>query len=265
MSQQRLTALVTGASAGIGKAFADVFARYGFNLILTARREERLKAVADEISARHKVEVIVIPADLADPRAPEILVANIHARGLRVDALVNNAGYGVPGAYATTTWGDQRDFIQVLTTAPCALTHLVLPGMIERKQGYVVNVASLAGFLPGTAGSALYGASKSFMIQFSRSLNMELQAHKVHVTAVCPGYTYSEFHDVMGARAQVSRMPKFFWMTAEAVAEEGYAAVMRNKPVVVNGAINRSIAALAKYLPDSAAFSIMKARSGFNR
>jgi short-subunit dehydrogenase len=265
MSQQNLTALVTGASAGIGKAFADVFARYGFNLVLTARREERLREVAQELSARHKIEATVIAADLADPLAPEALVADIHRRGLKVDALINNAGYGVPGAYATTAWRDQRDFIQVLTTAPCALTHLVLPGMIERKQGYIVNIASLAGFMPGTAGSALYGASKSFMIQFSRSLNMELQAHKVHVTAVCPGFTYSEFHDVMGVRGQVSRMPKFFWMTAEAVAEEGYAAVMKNKPVHVNGAVNKSIAALVKYLPDGTAFSIMKARSGFNR
>jgi short-subunit dehydrogenase len=265
MSQQRLTALVTGASAGIGKAFADVFARYGFNLVVTARREERLNDVAREIMDRHKVEVSVITADLADPLAPMQLVEEIHRRGLKVDALVNNAGYGVPGAYATTAWRDQRDFIQVLTTAPCALTHLVLPGMVERKQGYIVNVASLAGFLPGTAGSALYGASKAFMIQFSRSLNMELRAHNVHVTAVCPGYTRSEFHDVMGVRDRVSRMPGFMWMTADAVAEQGYAAVMSNKPVLVNGAVNRTIAAIAKYLPDSAVFSIMKAQSGFNR
>ena len=265
MSQQRLTALVTGASAGIGRAFADVFARYGFNLVITARREDRLSAVAQEISSRHHVDVSVITADLADPQAPEVLVGEIHRRGLKVDALVNNAGYGVPGAYATTAWRDQRDFIQVLTTAPCALTHLVLPGMVERKQGYIVNVASLAGFLPGTAGSALYGASKAFMIQFSRSLNMELRAHNVHVTAVCPGYTRSEFHDVMGVRDRVSRMPGFMWMTADAVAEQGYAAVMSNKPVLVNGAVNRTIAAIAKYLPDSAAFSIMKAQSGFNR
>jgi len=134
--------------------------------------------------------------------------------------------------------------------------------MIERRQGYIINIASLAGILPGSAGGTLYAASKSFMIQFSRSLNMEVQAHNVNVTAVCPGFTYSEFHDVTGTRAQVSRMPKFMWMTADAVAEEGYAAVMRNRPVVVNGRVNRGIATLAKYLPDSVAFSIMKAQSG---
>jgi short-subunit dehydrogenase len=262
MSNQRLTALVTGASAGIGKSFADVFAKYGFNLILTARREDRLREIGDELSRKHHVDVSVIAADLADPAAPARLVSDIAAKGLRVDALVNNAGYAVPGTYAASKWTDQRDFIQVLTTAPCELAHAVLPGMIERRQGYIINIASLAGILPGSAGHTLYGASKSFMIQFSRSLNMEVQTHNVNVTAVCPGFTHSEFHDVTGTRAQVARMPGFMWMTAEAVAEEGYAAVMRNKPVCVNGRVNRGIATLAKYLPDSVAFSIMKARSG---
>lgn len=262
MANERLTALVTGASAGIGKAFAEVFAKYGFNLILTARREERLRDLATELTKSHHVDVTVIPADLADVSAPARLIEDIKSRGMRVDALVNNAGYGVPGSYAASKWSDQRDFIQVLMTAPCELAHLVLPDMIARKQGYIINVASLAGMLPGSAGHTLYGASKSFMIQFSRSLNMEAGKNGVHVTAVCPGFTYSEFHDVTGTRAQVSRMPKLMWMTAEAVAEEGYEAVMRNKPVHVNGRVNRSISLLAKYLPDSVAFSIMKARSG---
>lgn len=262
MANQRLNALVTGASAGIGKAFADVFAKYGFNIILTARREDRLREVADEIARKHHVDTTVIPADLADPSAPARLLGDIAGKSLKVDALVNNAGYAVPGAYASTKWSDQKAFIQVLMTAPCELAHGVLPGMIERRQGYIVNIASLAGILPGSAGSTLYGASKSFMIQFSRSLNMEVQKHAVNVTAVCPGFTYSEFHDVTGSRAQVSRLPKLLWMNADAVAEEGYAAVMRNRPVVVNGRVNRGIATLAKYLPDSIGFSIMKAQSG---
>ncbi len=261
MANDKLTALVTGASAGIGAAFADVFAKYGFNLVLTARREERLRSLADDLSRKHNVTATFIPADLADPQAPAKLVDEIRARGIRVDALVNNAGYGVPGTYASTAWADQRQFIQVLTTAPCELAHLVLPEMIERRQGYIINVASLAGFLPGSSGSTLYGASKSFMIQFSRSLNMELQQHNVNVTAVCPGFTRSEFHEVAGLTKDVSRMPRFMWMTADAVAEEGYRAVMQNKPVCINGGLNRSIATLAKYLPDSIGFSIMKSQS----
>jgi uncharacterized protein len=259
--EERLTALVTGASAGIGKAFADVFGKYGFNLILTARREDRLTRVATELSAKHRVQAHVIAADLADPAVPERLVNEIKARGLRVDALINNAGYGVPGAYVSTKWPDQRDFIHVLVTAPCELAHRLAPAMVERKRGYIINIASVAGMLPGTAGSTLYGASKSFMVQFSRSLHLELEKDGVNVTAVCPGFTYSEFHDVTGARAQVSKMPEFMWMTAEAVAEEGYQAVMRNKAVHVNGRVNKGIVLLSKYLPDQLGLTIMRARS----
>jgi short-subunit dehydrogenase len=258
---ERLTALVTGASAGIGKAFADVFGKYGFNLILTARREDRLNQLATELSAKHRVQAHVIAADLSDPAAPERLVNEIKARGLRVDALVNNAGYGIPGKYVTTKWQDQRDFIQVLVTAPCELAHRLAPAMAERKRGYIINVASLAGMLPGSAGATLYGASKSFMVQFSRSLNIELEKDGVHVTAVCPGFTYSEFHDVTGSRERVSKMPEFMWMTADVVAEEGYQAVMRNKAVHINGRVNKGISLLAKYLPDQLGLTIMKARS----
>lgn len=258
---ERLTALVTGASAGIGKAFADVFAKYGFDLILTARREDRLKALAAELEGEHRIKAHVIAADLADPAAPERLVNDIKAQGLRVDALINNAGYGVPGYYVGSKWQDQRDFIQVLMTAPCELAHRLAPEMVERKRGYIVNIASLAGMIPGTAGSTLYGASKSFMIQFSRSLHLELAKKGVHVSAVCPGFTYSEFHDVTGSREAVSKMPKAMWMTAEAVAEEGYQAVMRNKPVHINGNVNKGIALLAKYLPDQLGLMIVNAQS----
>ncbi len=258
---ERMTALVTGASAGIGKAFADVFGKYGFNLILTARRADRLEAIATELSAKHRVQAHTVAADLADPAAVARLVGEIKARGLRVDALINNAGFGVPGAYASTPWEKQRDFLQVLVTAPCELAHRLLPDMIARKRGYVINVASLAGILPGTAGATLYGASKSFMIQFSRSLHLETEKHGIHVTAVCPGFTYSEFHDVTGTREQVSKMPKYMWMTAEQVAEEGYQAMMRKKAVHVNGTVNKGFALLAKYLPDQLGLAIMRARS----
>ena len=261
MSQTRMTALVTGASAGIGKAFADVFAKYGFNLILTARREDRLRAVARELEAKHRIKADVIVADLSDPAVPEKLVAEIKVRGLTVDALVNNAGYGVPGSYLASPWPAHRDFIRVLMTAPCELAYRLLPEMIARKKGYVINVASLAGMVPGTAGQTLYGASKSFMVQASRSLHLEMKPHGVHVSAVCPGFTRSEFHDVTGTRSLVSKIPPVMWMTAEVVAEEGYQAVMRNKPVHINGAVNKGIALLAKYLPDSVGLMIVAAQS----
>jgi hypothetical protein len=248
---ERLTALVTGASAGIGKAFADVFGKYGFNLILTARREDRLNQIATEFSAKHRVQAHVIPADLVDPAAPERLVNEIKARGLRVDALINNAGFGIPGRYVATKWENQRDFIQVLVTAPCELAHRLAPAMAERKRGYIINVASLAGMLPGSAGATLYGASKSFMVQFSRSLNIELEKDGVHVTAVCPGFTYSEFHDVNNTREMVSQMPKWMWLDADRVAREGYRAVMRGRFVHVPGLVYRTMVFFVRHLPES--------------
>jgi short-subunit dehydrogenase len=256
-----MTALVTGASAGIGKAFADVFARHGFDLILTARREERLKSLAAELEGKHRIKATAIAMDLADPTGAERLVAEIKTSGLKVDALVKNAGYGVPGNYAASSWQAQKDFIQVLVTAPCELAHRLLPGMIARKKGYIINIASVAGMIPGSAGATLYGASKSFMVQFSRSLHLEQEANGVHVTAVCPGFTFSEFHDVAGNRAEVSKMPEFMWMTSEVVAQQGYDAVMRNKAVHVNGPVNKGIVLLAKYLPDQVGLMIVRARS----
>ena len=261
MAQERMTVLVTGASAGTGKAFAEVFAKNGFDLILTARREERLRALAGELGSKHGVKTEVMPADLSDPTAPGRLIAEIKALGLHVGALVNNAGYGVPGSYAATKWDDQRAFIEVLVTAPCELAHRLLPEMIARRRGYIINIASVAGMIPGSAGNTLYAAAKSFMVQFSRSLHLEMEPHGVHVTAVCPGLTFSEFHDVTGTRAQVSKMPPYMWMSAEAVAEEGYQAVMRNKAVHVNGGVNKGLVLLTKYLPDALGLSIMRARS----
>ncbi len=243
------TALVTGASAGIGAAFADVLAEAGYGLILTARRADRLEAAAARLRDRHGVPVAVLVTDLADPAAPAALVEAIAAAGLTVDVLVNNAGYGVPGRYAATEWMRQRDFLQVLVTAVAELTHRLLPGMIDRRFGRVLNIASLAALVPAAPGHTLYAASKAFLVKFSESLAGECRADGVHVTAVCPGFTYSEFHDVTGTRAQVSAMPRWMWSDALDVAREGLAAVTAGRPVVVTGRVNRAIAFGVKHLP----------------
>jgi hypothetical protein len=210
-----------------------VLAEAGYGLVLTARRADRLAAVAEGLRARHGVPVAVVVADLADPAAPAALVEAVAALGLQVDVLVNNAGYGVPGRYAATEWARQRDFVQVLVTAVAELTHRLLPGMIERRFGRVLNIASLAALVPAAPGHTLYAASKAFLVKFSEALAGECRADGVHVTAVCPGFTYSEFHDVTGTRAQVSAMPRWMWSDARDVAREGYAAVMAGRPVVV--------------------------------
>jgi uncharacterized protein len=257
----RRLALVTGASAGIGEAFARVYAERGYDLALTARRTDRLDALGAELKAKHGSESVVIAADLSDPNAPDAILAAIAERGRVVDALINNAGYGLPGTYDKTSWQEQNAFLQVLLVAVCALAHKTLPGMRERRFGRIVNVASLAGHLPGSSGHTLYAAVKSFLIKFSQSLNLENDAQNVHVTAVCPGFTYSEFHDVNGTRPLVSKMPSWMWQGAREVAELGFAAVERNDAVCVTGGANKAIAALGKLLPDPAALAIMRSQS----
>src|ERR1700712_615357 len=214
----RRLALVTGASAGIGAAFARILASHGYDLALTARRADRLDRLAEEVSLRYGVEALTVTADLAEPEAPGQILDFLTAHGRTVDALMNNAGYGLPGAYADTRWEDQSAVIQVMMTAPAELAHRVTPGMIHRGFGRIVNVASLAGLVPGAAGHTLYAATKSFLIKFSQSLHLETLGQGVHVTALSPGFTYSEFHDVNGTRAQVSAAtPKWLWTGADEV------------------------------------------------
>jgi short-subunit dehydrogenase len=253
----RKTALVTGASAGIGKALAAELAARNFNLVITARRRERLEEVANEISSKHGVSVEVVTADLADPNAPQVLYDELARRGIAIDVLVNNAGYGLGVKYTKTTWKEQADFLQVLVTSVAHLTHLFVPKMIERGWGRVINVASLAGLMYGAPGSTLYGAAKSFVIKMSESLSLELGDTGVKVTAICPGFTLSEFHDVNGTRSRVKRLPSAMWMDAETVARQGVAAALEGRPVLVNGAVNKLIASAMKHLPDPIARGIV--------
>jgi short-subunit dehydrogenase len=252
------TALVTGASAGIGKAFAEVLAEKGYGLVLTARRRERLDELAGQLKSRHGIAAQVIVADLAEPEAPARIADAVRALGLHIDVLVNNAGYGVPGSYVSVAWPDHQRFIQIMMTAVCELTYRLLPPMQDRGWGRVINIASVAGLVPAPAGHTLYGASKAFVIRFSEALAAENASRGVHVTAVCPGFTYSEFHDVTGTRQQMKSVPAMMWLDADDVAREGYAAVMRGDAVVVNGRIYRLLLGLMGLVPKA----LVKAVSG---
>ncbi|MFT4254175.1 MAG: SDR family oxidoreductase [Caulobacter sp.] len=259
----RRLALITGASAGIGAAFARIYASHGYDVALTARRLDRLEALAAEIRLRFGVEAYAFPADLADPAGVDAVLAAVAAEGREVDALVNNAGYGLPGTYDKTSWADQSTFLQVMLTSVCAMTHKVLPGMVERRFGRIVNVASLAGLAPGSAGHTLYAATKSFLVKFSQSLHLENLSTGVHVSALCPGFTLSEFHDVNGTRAQVSQsLPPWMWLGADEVAAAGYEAAEANRPVCVTGAPNKAIAVLAKIIPDEWALALIASQGG---
>jgi len=245
----RRTALITGASAGIGEAFAEVFAANGFDVVLTARREDRLHAVATRLRDRFGVTAHVIPADLSHPAAPAMLWRAVEERGLTIDALVNNAGYGIPGAFIASEWPRQQALLQVMVVALAELTHRALPGMIARRYGRIINVASLAALVPAPAGHTLYAATKGFVVKFSEALAAEVRDSGVHVTAICPGFTRSEFHDVTGTRAKVDQLPPWMWLDAATVAREGLAAVSAATPVSVVGRVNRVIAWLARIIP----------------
>jgi len=243
------TALITGASSGIGEAFADVFATHGFDLVITARREDRLRAVAARLEQRYGIRVLVFVADHARTDTAERLCAEIASRGLTIDALVNNAGYGIPGTFIASPWQRHQDMLQVMVVGLAELTHRLLPGMIERGYGRIINVASLAGLVPAPAGHTLYAAAKALVIKFSEALSNEVRQHNVHVTAVCPGFTVSEFHDVTGTRDQMNKLPSWMWMDSPTVARQGFEAVMAGTPIYVNGRANRTIALLVRYVP----------------
>ncbi len=248
---RRRTALVTGASAGIGKAFAQVFAEDGLDLVLVARRKERLEELANELSKSHGAASTVIEADLADPEAPQQIFERLQADGVDVDILVNNAGFGVPEDYKDSQWADQARFMQVMATAPAHLTHLFLPGMIERNYGRFINVSSLAALFPGMAGHTLYSGVKSFLVKLSQSLNLELEGSDIHASVTCPGFTYTEYHDVIRTRESVSQYPEYMWMSAEDVARQSYEALKAGTVVFVPGFANRMLAGAASLLPES--------------
>jgi hypothetical protein len=255
------TALVTGASAGIGEAFAEVFAAHGYDLVITARRAHRLDALATRLSDREGVRVTVIPADLSAPDACARLCGEIDRKGFSVDALVNNAGYGVPGAYLGHPWERHETLLRVLVLTVTELTHRLLPGMLKRGHGRIINVASLAGLLPAPAGHTLYAASKAFLVRFSESLGHEVRHRGVHVTALCPGFTISEFHDVTGTRKSVSRLPGFMWMSAADVARQGYDAVEAGRTVLVTGRVNRAMVFFSRMLPQRLVSILMRVTS----
>jgi short-subunit dehydrogenase len=259
----RRLALITGASAGIGAASARIYASHGYDVALTARRIDRLEGLAAEIKLRSGVEAYPIAADLADPAGVDTVLAAIAEQGRVVDALVNNAGYGLPGTYDSTSWADQATFLQVMLTSVCGMTHKVLPGMVERRFGRIVNVASLAGLVPGAAGHTLYAATKGFLVKFSQSLHLENLSTGVHVSALCPGFTYSEFHDVNGTRGQVTQgVPEWMWLGADEVAAAGYEAAEANRSICVPGAPNKAIAAIAKIVPDDWALALIANQGG---
>jgi short-subunit dehydrogenase len=257
----RRRALVTGASAGIGAEFARQLAARGCDLVLTARRADRLHALATDLKTQYHVDADVCVADLGDPAAPARIVAAATENGRAIDILVNNAGYGVPGRYDKVDWATHARFMQVLVTAPLELCHRLIPAMRERHFGRIINVASLAGLVPATPGNTLYGPAKAFLMRTSQALALENRAHGIHVCALCPGFTHSEFHDVSQARGLVSKLPGWMWSNADDVVRQGLDAVERGRVLCVPGRVNRVIKALMDVLPDRVALGLVARRA----
>ena len=241
-----MTTLITGASAGLGEGFARAFAAQGEDLILTARRAERLEALAAELREKHGVAVHLFPADLAQPDAPGQLLAAIAAAGLTIDQLVNNAGYGAQGAFAEGDAADQLGMIDLNCRALVALTRGVLPDMVARRAGGVLNIASTAAFQPGP-WMAVYYATKAFVLSFSEAVHEEVKGHNVRVAALCPGPTRTEFAD----RAGLGDSPLFrrFARSSDTVVRDGLKALAGNQAMRISGAANAFMAESIRFTP----------------
>ena len=241
----RGAALVTGASAGLGAEFARQLAGRGLDLLLVARREERLKALASELGAAHRVRVDVFPADLADPEAPARLERFASEQRLRIDWLVNNAGLAGPDLLEDRDWNTHARFFELMMTSVAQLCHRFVPPMRERGFGRVVNVSSFAGRLARPAG-ANYGPAKAYLVALSEELALVLRGSGVHVTALCPGFTHTDFHEVAGLMEMKRSLPGFVWYDAETVVREGIEAVERGQPIHVSGRLYRWLDPLAQ-------------------
>jgi len=260
MENETMGALVTGASAGIGRAFARLLAAEGHDLLLVARREDRLNKLATELRDTFEVRCDVLSADLTDPAAPARIVDYAQAQGLQIDVLINNAGMSGNDTFADTPWASLAAEIQVMVTAVTELAHLVVPGMKERGRGRIVNVSSLAALSP-PGESLLYSGIKSYVMVMSQSLDMELKPHGINVTALCPGFVHSEFHDVMGTREKASKLPGVLWMQPEDVVAQAWAAVNAGKPICVPGTVNKMLAAAMRPVPRSLQYRLGRDRN----
>lgn len=231
-------ALITGASAGLGAEFARQLAARGYPLILVARRRDRLEALANELSASHGLPVEVIAADLMQPDAPADIARQCEQAGWQVDFLVNNAGIAGPDLLKDRDWQQQAAFFQLMMTACAALCHLFVPAMVERGFGRVINIASVAGRV-ARSGGCNYGPAKAYLVALSEELNLTVAASGVHVCALCPGFTHTDFHETAGLSAMKAGMPRWLWYDADVVVRDGIKAVEAGKPVMVSGRLYR--------------------------
>ena len=250
------TALITGASTGIGYELAHLFAQNHYDLVIIARHQDKLEEMAAQFERKYGVHVIPHVCDLTDPAAPDSIFQEMERQKIHVDVLVNNAGFGIYGLFAASDIKQQLEMVQLNVTALTHLTRLFLSGMVARKSGKILNVASTAAFQPGPL-MAVYYATKAYVLFFSEAVANELKGTGVTMTVLCPGPTASQFQRRAGI--EKTRLVKTGMMTAAQVARIGYRALMKGQPVVVAGWRNKIFAFLIRFSPRQLAVRIVRA------
>jgi short-subunit dehydrogenase len=238
------TALITGASSGLGAEFANQLAARGYDLILVARREERLRQLGDLLLSKYSIEITQLTADLSLIADIE-KVNNFISLTSNIELLINNAGFGTVGRFSRVEPDKELAMMHVHMVAPVMFCRAILPGMFSRNSGAIINVSSLAGILP--IRSVLYGTSKAFLVSFSEALQDELRESEIRIQALCPGFFYSEFHDTNEyTKFSRSSIPKFLWMTSEFVVRESLESLNKRTVICIPGKLYRFAGALAR-------------------
>ena len=250
--------LITGASEGIGRELAEVFAKKQYNLVLTARNEQKLKQIQIKLIHDYNIKVKIISADLALPESPQNIYDFLQKEKIHIDILINNAGFGEYGGFTEIEWQREKSMIQLNITALTELSKLFLPPMLEKNQGKIMNVASTAAFFPGPR-MAVYYATKAYVLSFSEALSSEMSGKNITVTALCPGPTESQFSQ--RARLDSSRLfdnPLMHMMSSKEVAEYGYNALMKGKCVAIPGMSNQLFTQSTRFSPRAAVRHIIR-------
>jgi len=237
------TALITGATAGIGASYANLLAKEGFDLILVARDLPRLNQVAKELTKRFGVKTQCIKADLTKPSQLAKVEKRVADLKKPIDVLVNNAGFGIKDGFTVSNLDKEQELLDVLVTAPMRLTHAVLPVMVKRNTGIIVNVSSVASFIAG----GTYSAAKSYLTVFSESLHTELRGTNVKISALCPGFTRTEFH--ARGRMKMTALPKFMWLNSDELVSKSWKYAKANRVICIPGWQYKILSAIARNAP----------------
>ncbi len=252
------TAVITGATSGIGAAFARRLAADGYDLLITGRREPVIRRLAEELSEKHRASVTVVTAELSDGADVRKLEGRIR-RMDAIDILVNNAGFGVYASFAASNIDDQEGMVKVHVTTPMRLIHAALPKMIARKKGAIINLSSVGSFLP-MRNNGIYGGTKSFLNIFSECLQMELREHGIAVQALCPGFTRTDFHRKLELKPEeYAQLERYRWLSADDVVDYSLACLGKRKVICVPGFSYRALVALSRFIPRRLYYAAMAA------